>query len=87
MLDRVTLAGEEAKVPKLEIKKDHKGFVTVQGAVMSEVATAEQLMDIIEKGVAMRAVSSTRMNRHSSRSHLIISVVIEATNLQTQVMR
>ena len=29
-------------------------------------------------------MASTQMNRESSRSHLIISVCIEATNLQTQ---
>ena len=70
--------------PKLEIKKDSKGFVTVQGATVKEVASAAELMAIIERGVAQRNVSETKMNRASSRSHLVISVVIEATNLQTQ---
>jgi hypothetical protein len=31
-----------------------------------------------------RHVASTQMNRESSRSHLIISIIIESTNLQTQ---
>lgn len=29
-------------------------------------------------------MASTKMNRESSRSHLIMSIVIETTNLQTQ---
>ena len=36
------------------------------------------------RGQQRRHVASTQMNRESSRSHLIISVCIEATNLQTQ---
>ncbi len=36
------------------------------------------------QGQTQRHVSSTQMNKESSRSHLIMSVIIEATNLQTQ---
>lgn len=36
------------------------------------------------RGQQRRHVASTQMNIESSRSHLIISVCIEATNLQTQ---
>ena len=36
------------------------------------------------QGQLSRHVSSTQMNKESSRSHLIMSVVIESTNLQTQ---
>lgn len=77
-------AGEEVKLPKLEVKKDPKGFVTVQGATSIEALSAAQLTAVIEKGVGERTVSATRMNHESSRSHLVISIVVEATNLQTQ---
>jgi hypothetical protein len=72
------------KQPKLEIKKDPKGVVTVPGATVIEVTSAHQLMTAIEEGQKRRHVSSTQMNRESSRSHLIITVCIETTNLQTQ---
>ena len=36
------------------------------------------------RGQQRRHVASTQMNIESSRSHLIISVCIEATNLQPQ---
>jgi hypothetical protein len=49
-----------------------------------EVHSVRELMDTIEAGQKRRHVSSTQMNRESSRSHLIISVMIETTNLQTQ---
>lgn len=72
------------KVPKLEIKKDPKGVVTVPGATIVEVFSARELMSTIEEGQKRRHVSSTQMNRESSRSHLIITICIETTNLQTQ---
>jgi hypothetical protein len=77
--------GEKAfKTPKLEIKKDPKGVVTVPGATVVEVTSARELLSTIEEGQKRRHVSSTQMNRESSRSHLIITVCIETTNLQTQ---
>ena len=60
-------------------------MVTVPGAtVVDNISTPRELMDVIEAGLARRRVSSTQMNRESSRSHLIITVCIESTNLQTQ---
>ena len=70
--------------PKLEIKKDSKGMVNVPGATLVTVDNARQLLSTIEKGQQRRHVGETQMNRESSRSHLIMSIVIEATNLQTQ---
>ncbi|GLI62984.1 hypothetical protein VaNZ11_005841 [Volvox africanus] len=72
------------EVPKLDIKKDPKGMVTVVGATVVEVTSAKELMAAIEAGQQRRHVASTQMNRESSRSHLIISIIIESTNLQTQ---
>lgn len=74
------------KAPKLEIKKDPKGVVTVPGVTTVEVTSARELMATIEEGQKRRHVSSTQMNRESSRSHLIITVCIETTNLQTQAV-
>ena len=43
----------------------------------------QRAMPVVQ-GQTQRHVSSTQMNKESSRSHLIMSVIIEATNLQTQ---
>ena len=60
-------------------------MVTVPGAtVVDNITSARQMMDVVESGLAGRRVSSTHMNRESSRSHLIITICIESTNLQTQ---
>ena len=59
-------------------------MVTVQGATIVEVTSAKQLMATLEGGQKQRHVASTHMNRESSRSHLVMSIIIETTNLQTQ---
>lgn len=58
----------------------------VHGATMKDVTSAQQLMDVITGGQKRRHVSATNMNRESSRSHLIMSFIIETTNLQTQAV-
>ena len=59
-------------------------MVNVPGATLVKVTSAKQLLDAIDKGQLRRHTGETQMNRESSRSHLIMSVVIESTNLQTQ---
>jgi hypothetical protein len=51
---------------------------------VKEVMTDAFLLQVVEDGLTRRHTSSTLMNRESSRSHLVISVMVEATNLQTQ---
>ena len=72
--------------PKLEIKKDAKGWVTVANATLVPVASEAEIMEVIAAGLHVRKVSSTAMNVESSRSHLIFSLIIETTDLQTQVV-
>lgn len=148
-----------ADVPKLEIKRDAKGLVSVLGATTQAATSAEQLMSAIEQvgtvvavrhrqgagsvrsglcasspgsvasrhvstpgmprctwgvgpawvvgtvgvltpgtpgctrcaymfpqGLAKRHIGSTAMNHESSRSHLIISCMVEGVNLQSQAV-
>ena len=70
--------------PKLDIKKDAKGWVTVQNATVVSVGSKEDIMHVVESGLKVRRTASTKMNVESSRSHLVFSLVIETTDLQTQ---
>ncbi|GMI68275.1 ZWICHEL, KINESIN-LIKE CALMODULIN-BINDING PROTEIN, POTATO KINESIN-LIKE CALMODULIN-BINDING PROTEIN [Hibiscus trionum] len=78
------LLPKNAKRLKLDIKKDAKGMVAVENATVLPISTFEELKSIIQRGSERRHISGTQMNEESSRSHLILSVVIESTNLQTQ---
>ena len=50
------------KQPKLEIKKDAKGMVTVPGATVVEVTSAKQLWAVIEAGQKNRHVAATQVH-------------------------
>ncbi|XP_030832352.1 calmodulin-binding carboxy-terminal kinesin isoform X2 [Strongylocentrotus purpuratus] len=69
--------------PKLDIKKDKKGMVYINGSVIQEAGNSKELYGLFEEGSANRHVASTKMNSESSRSHLVIGVIIESTNLGT----
>ncbi|XP_044509281.1 kinesin-like protein KIN-14E isoform X1 [Mangifera indica] len=78
------LLPRNAKRLKLDIKKDSKGMVAVENVTVVSVSTFEEFKSIIQRGSDQRHTSGTQMNEESSRSHLILSIVIESTNLQTQ---
>ncbi|KAH7519779.1 hypothetical protein FEM48_Zijuj08G0073400 [Ziziphus jujuba var. spinosa] len=78
------LLPKNAKRLKLDIKKDTKGMVAVENVTVLSISTYEELKSIIQRGSEQRHTSETQMNEESSRSHLILSIVIESTNLQTQ---
>ena len=56
-------------------------MVVVMGAVVKEASSAEELMTLFEDGSSSRHIASTKMNAESSRSHLVLSIIIESTNL------
>ncbi|KAF2312540.1 hypothetical protein GH714_035005 [Hevea brasiliensis] len=78
------LLPKNVKPLKLDIKKDSKGMVSIENVTIISISTLEELQGIIQRGSERRHTSGTQMNEESSRSHLILSVVIESTNLQTQ---
>jgi hypothetical protein len=59
-------------------------MVVVENVTVKTISTIEELNNIIQKGSERRHISGTQMNEESSRSHLILSIVIESTNLQSQ---
>lgn len=79
------LLPKNGKRLKLDIKKDAKGMVMVENVTLVTISTFEELEAIVCKGIERRHTSGTQMNAESSRSHLILSIIIESTNLQTQV--
>ncbi|XP_050132270.1 kinesin-like protein KIN-14E isoform X1 [Malus sylvestris] len=78
------LLPKNGKRLKLEIKKDSKGMVSVENVTVLSISSHDELKSVIQRGSERRHTAGTQMNDESSRSHLIVSVVIESTNLQTQ---
>lgn len=61
-----------------------QGMVIVDNVTVVSISTYDELRGIIERGSEQRHTTETLMNEQSSRSHLVLSVIIESTNLQTQ---
>ncbi|THU73776.1 hypothetical protein C4D60_Mb04t26420 [Musa balbisiana] len=78
------LLPKNAKRLKLEIKKDTKGLVSIENATIMQISNFDELRAIISRGSEQRHTAGTHMNDESSRSHLILSIIIESTNLQSQ---
>lgn len=67
----------------MKIRKNKKGMVVVEGLITKSAQSADELYSIFEAGSARRKVATTKMNAESSRSHLVIGIVVETTNKQT----
>lgn len=61
-----------------------QGMVVVENVTVLSISSYDELRNIIERGSEQRHTTGTMMNEQSSRSHLILSIIIESTNLQSQ---
>eukprot|EP01062_Namystynia_karyoxenos_P005570 TRINITY_DN11935_c2_g1_i2.p1 TRINITY_DN11935_c2_g1~~TRINITY_DN11935_c2_g1_i2.p1 ORF type:complete len:639 (+),score=322.04 TRINITY_DN11935_c2_g1_i2:825-2741(+) len=83
-LHDLLLTPEQKKAPPaLDIKKDSKGMVFVQGALVRPCETREELARTYMDGCKSRHVRATGMNAASSRSHLVFGIMIETQQRST----
>jgi len=75
--------GSRGTPPKLDIKVDAKKMVHLRNSVIKEAHTAEELLDLFERGNRERHVGATKMNAESSRSHSIFSILISSRDRAT----
>eukprot|EP00047_Mylnosiga_fluctuans_P023431 m.137765 g.137765 ORF g.137765 m.137765 type:complete len:1223 (-) comp9581_c0_seq3:2173-5841(-) len=67
----------EAGKDNLRIRENADGGVFVEGLSEHVVRSADDILRLVQCGKAQRTTNSTRMNKESSRSHAVFSVVIE----------
>ncbi|CAM9888775.1 unnamed protein product, partial [Phaeothamnion confervicola] len=63
-----------------EIRLDKRGRVYVEGLVEVEVSRLAQVEELIALGASNRTVGNNNVNLHSSRSHLVLQVDIDAVD-------
>ncbi|KAK6306641.1 hypothetical protein J4Q44_G00235660 [Coregonus suidteri] len=80
-LQDLFLSGAEAQSRRVEIKRNRKGLVFAQGAETKEASSAGELFAMFQQACANRHIAATKMNVESSRSHLIIGIMVESRNL------
>lgn len=61
----------------LAIKEDPKLGIFVENLTQVVVQEPQDIIQLIKEGAQNRAVSSTNMNKVSSRSHVILSITLE----------
>ena len=72
---------EESKIDKgLQVRVGVKNHVYVEGLTATEVSTMADVEKLLQEGSSNRHVGSTKMNEHSSRSHLVISLSMLKTS-------
>ncbi|CAE8701614.1 unnamed protein product [Polarella glacialis] len=76
------------KAPSLQVKKDvGRGIMYVEGVTERPVSTPQELKALLVEGERKRHVAATKMNDCSSRSHLMLSIIIECTVKDTEQVR
>uniref|UniRef100_A0A8C6PFK4 Kinesin-like protein n=3 Tax=Nothobranchius furzeri TaxID=105023 RepID=A0A8C6PFK4_NOTFU len=66
---------------RVEIKRNRKGVVFAQGAETKEASSTQELYALFQQACANRHIAATKMNVESSRSHLIVGIMVESRNL------
>jgi len=69
------LSKQQGKI--LPVKENSEGATYVYGADVVVMKSREELQSLLEDGKMNRKVGATKMNRGSSRSHCIFSIIIE----------
>lgn len=75
ILDLLAPSGEQKE--GLDIREDKNGTFVVVDATVRRVSALSEVLDALWRGARNRAVCSTDMNEHSSRSHTIFQVLVE----------
>lgn len=68
----------------LTVKKDQFGVVYVENITVVPIESEEELLQRVLMGEMRRSTDSTLMNDESSRSHLVISVIVKSESKVTQ---
>lgn len=69
---------------KIEVRESSSGVVSIHGATSVEVVTAEDVEGVSRRGLANRAVASTKSNDRSSRSHMVLMIDVEVRERASQ---
>ena len=72
------------KANELKIKEDPKKGMYVQGITEVEIKTAKEAKNLILMGLKSRHVAATEMNAESSRSHLLFSIFLTTSYVNSR---
>ncbi|KAL4441440.1 hypothetical protein ABPG77_001944 [Micractinium sp. CCAP 211/92] len=71
----------EAKQQRaLQLVNSQRSGCNVPDAIQVSVTCTEEVLAVMERGARNRAVAETKMNDRSSRSHQVLTIIVEGTN-------
>ena len=82
---RDLLLPKNAPKTPLDIKESAMGMVVINGVIEQDIKSIQDANRIFNYGLEHRQTRATKMNDMSSRSHLVLSIIIDSTNKQTKV--
>ncbi|KAJ1622676.1 P-loop containing nucleoside triphosphate hydrolase protein [Pavlovales sp. CCMP2436] len=74
---------EDHSHKKLEILKDASLGMYVRDLHVVPVDSAARVRELVNKGNEHRRTAATGLNEHSSRSHMVVSIICRTTNAQS----
>ncbi|GMH48066.1 hypothetical protein TrVE_jg9898 [Triparma verrucosa] len=66
-------------VPSLDVRTNSDGKVEVN-SISVRITCAEEVEDLVRRGTEIRSTFSTDLNKHSSRSHALLTITCEVEN-------
>jgi hypothetical protein len=78
LLDAEAGASASSSGDSLQLREHNVRGVFVEGLTEASVSTAEEAQAIVLRGMKARSVGATAMNRDSSRSHSVFTLLLEA---------
>lgn len=82
---RDLLKPKDEEYRDLIVKESATGMVSIEGVTEIELTSISQTEQIFEDGLSGRKTRKTAMNDASSRSHLVFSIIVDSTNVNTGV--
>jgi kinesin family protein 5 len=71
----------------LAIREDKETGIWIEDCTETYVSSEDEVFKVLAAGQSNRAVSATKMNAGSSRSHSIVNLVISCKDTRTQSLR
>lgn len=69
---------------QLKIRDDEQGIAYVENCIVTELEDEKSAIELYAEWIENRKSATTNYNEHSSRSHLIFSIILEIQNKKTK---
>ncbi|XP_062517436.1 uncharacterized protein LOC134192702 [Corticium candelabrum] len=88
LMDLLDVAGkrdkyDDSKADRLRIREAAGGGLFVDNLSEHVVKSPREILDLLKRGAVMRTTAQTKLNRESSRSHAVFSIIVEHSTLST----